>query len=138
MSENLSSLLICVLVKSGKSLDDFYVVHPTSCSRQRQHFPLSQQIFKNGISLLTRNIFFSFLLFPADDNESAPLESVCASGKCFSLQWKFVLVLDFHENGLKMALEFVGVAKAATQLIGHQHNQRIFIIQLRLYQHLNV
>jgi hypothetical protein len=44
---------MCALVKSRKSLDDFYVVHPTSC---RRRFPLSQQIFKM-FSLLTRNNF---------------------------------------------------------------------------------
>lgn len=40
MNENLSSLLICVLVKKRK-ISDFYVVHPTSCTA----ISLSQQMF---------------------------------------------------------------------------------------------
>lgn len=96
-SENLSSLLICALVKSGKSLDDFYVVHPTSCSRQRKHFPLSQQIFKVWISLLTRRIFLSF-----SDFSRRRQQERCTSECLWEWKvWTFVLTLDFHEKCLK-------------------------------------
>lgn len=105
MNENLSSLLICVLVKKRK-ISDFYVVHPTSCTP----ISLSQQIFGSVCWVGTilhksaqeeansPSAFRDVLPSEASDRHSSRLLLVCASGKCFSLQWKLV---DFHEGKFK-------------------------------------
>lgn len=114
MNENLSSLLICVFTASGKSQDDFYVVHPTSCT-----ISLSQQIYSVCWVVRKREDFpptcrLFFHRKNRDESEwtRKPALAVCmrVSGKRFSLQWKIVLACDFHENCLKMALESEGVA----------------------------
>ena len=123
---------MCVLVKSRKSLDNFYVVHPTSC---RRSFPLSQQIFKKkAFSLLTRNNFpsdnFPFTTFPAwRPTESVALECICERGKSGNFP-----SLDFHENCLKMALEYGGrgqIDEAAHWISTQPKN---LSNKLRLYQ----
>lgn len=114
MSENLSSLLICVFMKSGKSRDDFYVVHPTSCTISlsaniqfslltREHFPHTIEhwwrFFDENKIFPSVNFFFHRKITDKSEHLNKLLFLYVFEWKTFSFQWKFAFPRKLFKNG---------------------------------------
>lgn len=114
MRENLSSLLICVFMKSGKSRDDFYVVHPTSCTISlsaniqfslltREHFPHTIEgrwRWKRWFS--QRQVFLpSHRLWKSVTRVNTRELYICVStsGKCFHFNGNSLFPRKLFKNG---------------------------------------